>query len=39
MRKGNLMMVYQEKIAPPANPSPNEEQMKLIAESLGPVVI
>jgi len=33
------MMVYQEKIAPPANPSPNEEQMKLIAESLGPVVI
>jgi hypothetical protein len=28
------MKVYQEKIAPPARPPPNEEQMKLIAESL-----
>jgi hypothetical protein len=34
MRKGNLMMVYQEKIAPPARRPPDEEQMKLIAESL-----
>jgi hypothetical protein len=28
------MMVYQEKIAPPANPPPDEEQVKLISESL-----
>jgi hypothetical protein len=34
MRKGNLMIVYQEKIAPPLVPLTNEEQMKLIAESM-----
>jgi hypothetical protein len=28
------MMVYQEKIPPPLDPPPDEEQMKLIAESL-----
>jgi hypothetical protein len=28
------MMIYHEKIAPPANPSPDEEQMKFISEAL-----
>jgi hypothetical protein len=28
------MRIYQEKIAPPANPPSDEEQMRLIAESL-----
>jgi hypothetical protein len=27
------MMVYQEKIPPPPDPTPDEEQMKVIAES------
>jgi hypothetical protein len=28
------MIIYQEKIAPPADPPPDEVQIKLIAESL-----
>jgi hypothetical protein len=35
MRKGNSpMMIYQEKIEPPANPPSDEEQVKLISESI-----